>query len=87
MTRGELLEPGAVEIGIVGVEHALGEGDRLAAEAADLLEALDRGRTASRITARRTSSAVGPVRTKSAMISSSRARHRVGVLARLHVDL
>ena len=44
------------------------------------------GRDIALITARRTSSAVGPVRTKSAIELVEPARHRVGVLAGLHVD-
>ncbi len=38
---GELFEPGTIEVRIVGIERALGQGDGLATEAADLLEPLD----------------------------------------------
>ena len=83
---GELAQPGAVESGIVGVEHAFGERDGLAAEAADLLQALDPAgerahhRAAHFIRGRAGADEIGDHGVEP-------ARDRVGVLARLHVDL
>ena len=83
--RGVLGQLLLVVVRIVRIELALGQRDALAV-AADLLEALDAAARRSWVATRATSSSVGPLAMKSAMISSRRRADRGGVLARLHVD-
>ena len=84
--RGKRLQAVAVEIGIVGVERPFGERDGLAAEAADLLEAADAagdggGDVALHLVGGR---AFGD---EAANDFVEPARDRVGIGARLQVDL